>query len=327
MTDVTGIASELKLLVVEESKVIRKALSNSLEKIGVKKLLIAETGKDALEMFSKERPDIILLDALLPDIDGFDVARQIREQENGQEWSAIIFLTSMDEDEDVARGIDAGGDDYLMKPVSDVVLKAKIHAMHRLVEMQRALVDVSRQLNVANKELQRLTITDGLTGIANRRMFDEVLSREWRRCARMQKPLSLIMADVDYFKQYNDSYGHLLGDASLRKVAEQVARSASRPGDLAARYGGEEFAFILGETDMNGAKWVANRIRQHIVDLKLEHSASPLNFVTVSCGVATVVPSDKLSLDTLLKSADHALYLAKEQGRNQVIAVDFGQTG
>jgi len=318
---------ELKMLVVEDSKVVRTALSNSLEKIGVQKLLIAETGKDALEIFDKERPDIILLDVLLPDLDGFDVARQIRAQENGQEWSAIIFLTSMDGDEYVARGIEAGGDDYLMKPVSEVVLKAKIRAMRRLVEMQRALVDVSRQLNVANKELQRLSITDGLTGIANRRMFDEMLAREWRRCARMQKPLSLIMVDIDYFKQYNDSYGHLLGDACLRKVAEQVARSASRPGDLAARYGGEEFAFILGETDMDGAKLVANRICQHVEDLKLEHGASPSHFVTVSCGVSTVVPSDKLSLETLMKSSDHALYMAKAQGRDQVIAADFGKAG
>ena len=319
--------SGLKMLLVEDSKMTLKMLSDYLANMGLRNLLTAETGKDALEIFGKERPDIVLLDVLLPDIDGFEVAKQIRALERGENWSAIIFLSSMSEDEDVARGIEAGGDDYLMKPVSEVVLKAKIRAMRRLVEMQRALVDVSRQLNVANKELQRLSITDGLTGIANRRMFDEMLSREWRRCARMQKPLSLIMVDIDYFKQYNDNYGHQMGDACLKQVAEQVSRSASRPGDLATRYGGEEFALILGETDSNGAKWVANHIRQHVADLKLEHPASPSHFLSVSCGVSTVVPGDKLSLETLLKTADHALYMAKTQGRDQVMAADFGQTG
>ena len=318
--------SGLKMLLVEDSKMTLKMLSDYLANMGLRNLLTAETGKDALEIFGKERPDIVLLDVLLPDIDGFEVAKQIRALERGENWSAIIFLSSMSEDEDVARGIEAGGDDYLMKPVSEVVLKAKIRAMRRLVEMQRALVDVSRQLNVANKELQRLSITDGLTGIANRRMFDEMLSREWRRCARMQKPLSLIMVDIDYFKQYNDNYGHQMGDACLKQVAEQVSRSASRPGDLATRYGGEEFALILGETDSNGAKWVANHIRQHVADLKLEHPASPSHFLSVSCGVSTVVPGDKLSLETLLKTADHALYMAKTQGRDQVMAADFGQT-
>ncbi len=319
--------SGLKMLLVEDSKMTLKMLSDYLANMGLRNLLTAETGKDALEIFGKERPDIVLLDVLLPDIDGFEVAKQIRALERGENWSAIIFLSSMSEDEDVARGIEAGGDDYLMKPVSEVVLKAKIRAMRRLVEMQRALVDVSRQLNVANKELQRLSITDGLTGIANRRMFDEMLSREWRRCARMQKPLSLIMVDIDYFKQYNDNYGHQMGDACLKQVAEQVSRSASRPGDLATRYGGEEFALILGETDSNGAKWVANHIRQHVADLKLEHPASPSHFLSVSCGVSTVVPGDKLSLETLLKTADHALYMAKTQGRDQIMAADFGQTG
>jgi diguanylate cyclase (GGDEF)-like protein len=317
----------LKMLVVEDSKATLKVLCDYLSHLGIHNPLIAETGKSALEMFRSERPDIVLLDVLLPDIDGFDVARQIRALERGENWSAIIFLSSMTEDEDVARGIEAGGDDYLMKPVSEVVLKAKVRAMRRLVEMQRALVDLSRQLNNANKELQRLSTTDGLTGIANRRLFDELLLREWRRCARMKKPLSLIMVDIDYFKQYNDNYGHQLGDVCLKTVAAQVARSALRPGDLAARYGGEEFALVLGETDMNGAKWVADHIHQHVTELRMEHPASPSHFVTVSCGVSTVVPGDTLSMGTLLKSADHALYMAKTQGRDQVVLAEYGQTG
>ena len=319
--------NELKVLVVEDSKVTMAAICGYLEKMGIRRPLCAETGQAAIDIFRKSRPDIILLDATLPDTDGFDVAKEMRALEKSKDWAAIIFLTSMDKDEDLARGIEAGGDDYLMKPVSAVVLNAKVRAMRRLVEMQRTLVDVTRQLSAANKELQRLSATDGLTNIANRRMFDDLSVREWRRCARMKNPMSLIMVDIDHFKLYNDTYGHQAGDTCLKAVAGQVARSAPRPSDLVARYGGEEFALILGETDTDGAKWVASHIRKQIAELKLPHSASASKYVTVSCGVATVIPRDDLSLETLLRSADHALYKAKAHGRNTVVCVDYGQVG
>ncbi len=317
--------NELKVLVVEDSKVTMAALCGYLETMGIHHPLRAETGQAAIDIFRKSRPDIILLDAILPDIDGFDVAKEMRALEKKKDWAAIIFLTSMDKDEDLARAIEAGGDDYLMKPVSAVVLNAKVRAMSRLVEMQRTLVDITRQLHVANKELQHLSATDALTGIANRRMFDEWSVREWRRCTRMKKPMSLIMVDIDHFKLYNDTYGHQAGDTCLKVVAAQVARSAPRPSDLVARYGGEEFALILGETDTDGAMWVASHIRKQITELKLPHSASTSKYVTVSCGVAAVIPRDDLSLETLLRSADLALYKAKAQGRNEVVCVDYGQ--
>lgn len=308
----------LKVLVVEDSKVVLKGLCNYLERMGIARPLTAETGQAALEVHERERPDIILLDALLPDIDGFEIARRIRARETSDEWTAIIFLTSMTKDEDLVHGINAGGDDYLMKPISQVVLQAKISAMRRLVEMQRKLVETTHQLNAANLELQRLSTTDGLTGIANRRMFDELLMREWRRCMRAKKPLALVMVDVDYFKQYNDTYGHQAGDACLQAVARQMARSAPRASDVAARYGGEEFALILGDTEMDGAVWVANYIRQNIADLNLPHKPSAFKHVTVSCGVAAMVPNDKASPKSLIMAADQALYLAKDQGRNRV---------
>ncbi|MBI3901427.1 MAG: diguanylate cyclase [Nitrosomonadales bacterium] len=314
--------NELKVLVVEDSKVTMKALCNYLERMGIHNPLTAATGQEAIDIFRRKRPDIILLDAILPDIDGFDIARHFRATEKGDEWSAIIFLTSMDKDRDMARGIEAGGDDYLMKPVSEVVLKAKVNAMRRLVEMQRALVDVTQQLNVANKELQRLSTTDGLTGIANRRMFDELVKREWRRCVRLKKPMALVMVDVDHFKQYNDTYGHQGGDECLKAVAAQVARAAPRASDLAARYGGEEFVLVLGETTVDGAKWVANNIRQHVADINMPHSGSRLGHVSVSCGVASVLPTDDFALEDLLAAADEALYKAKEQGRNTVVCAE-----
>ena len=209
-----------------------------------------------------------------------------------------------------------------MKPISEVVLKAKMRAMRRLVEMQRSLVNVTQELDAANRELQRLSTTDGLTGIANRRFFDELVVREWRRCTRMKQPISLVMIDVDHFKKYNDTYGHQAGDECLKAVAAQVARASPRASDLAARYGGEEFVLVLGETTIEGAKWVANLIRQHVADLNMPHVASPSQRVTISCGAASLMPRDDLSLETLLKAADSALYLAKAQGRNTVVCAE-----
>ena len=314
---------DLKVLVVEDSKVTMRVLCNYLGRMGITPYTAA-TGALAIEVYHREQPDIILLDAQLPDIDGFDVALKIRAMEKIEDWTAIIFLTSMTKDEDLERGIEVGGDDYLLKPISEVVLKAKLKAMLRLVEMQRSLVRVTDQLNEANRMLQKLSATDGLTGIANRRMYDELAIREWRRCERMKKPLALVMIDVDNFKLFNDKYGHQVGDECLKAVAAQVGKAAPRATDLAARYGGEEFVLVLGETDTDGAKWIANRLRQQVSDLNIPHYATESRHVTISSGVASVVPSGAHSLDILLKSADYALYQAKESGRDRVEAGVYG---
>lgn len=316
--------SKLKVLIVEDSKVALKAISGYIEKMGVQPFL-AENGRDAIELYSRERPDIVLLDIILPDTDGYEVAKEIRRLQGKDEWTAIIFLSVMSKDEDLARGIEVGGDDYIMKPVGSVVVQAKVRAMYRLVQMQRALVKLAGQLNDANQELQRLSMTDGLTGIANRRMFDVSLAREWRRCLRLNKPLSVVMLDVDYFKKYNDRYGHQEGDDCLVAVAQEVARAAPRPGDLVARYGGEEFVMILSDTGESGANWVAERIRQHVSELNFPHKDSPYGHVTVSCGVSSILPASELSPEMLVKSADNALYLSKNQGRNMVTYLNYGQ--
>lgn len=315
---------KIKVLVAEDSKVAIKAITGYLEDVGVHPL-IAETGSAAIELYRKERPDIILLDIILPDIDGFEVARQIRQLQGKDDWAAIIFLSVMSRDEELARGIEVGGDDYLIKPVGRVVLQAKVAAMYRLVKMQRALVKLTGQLNEANHELQRLSMTDSLTGIANRRLFEDLLAREWRRCTRLKKPLSVVMVDADYFKTYNDTYGHQAGDACLKAIADQLSHATPRAGDLAARYGGEEFVLVLGETDEDGARWVANRICQHVIGLKMMHEGSPHDYVTVSCGVSSVLPTSGLSAEKLVKSADSALYLAKKQGRNGIAYMGYGE--
>ncbi len=314
----------LKVLVVEDSKVALKAITGYLEEIGVHPL-VAENGRDAVALYHTERPDIVLLDIILPDTTGYEIAKKIRHLQSRDDWTAIIFLSVMARDEDLARGIEVGGDDYLMKPVGSVVLQAKIRAMYRLVQMQRALVKLTGQLNDANQALQRLSMTDGLTGIANRRMFDESLGREWRRCLRFNKPMSIVMLDVDNFKKYNDRYGHQAGDDCLREIADELSRSAPRPGDLVARYGGEEFVMILGDTDEDGASWVANRICQHVAGLKIPHKDSEYVYVTVSCGVSSVYPDREKSAEILLKTADNALYQAKGGGRNRVAYLAYGQ--
>jgi diguanylate cyclase (GGDEF)-like protein len=313
---------DLKVLVVEDSRVTMKSLCNYLKRMGIENPLTATTGQAAMEIFRKNRPDIVLLDAILPDIDGFDIAKHFRATERGDDWTAIIFLTSMDKDEDLARGIAAGGDDYLVKPISATVLESKMRAMKRLVTMQRTLVDVTQQLNTANKKLQRLSMTDGLTGLANRRFFDEMSAREWRRCERVQKPMAVVMLDVDFFKKYNDTYGHQAGDECLKGVARSVARAAPRATDLAARYGGEEFVLVLGETTTEGAKQVAANICEYVAQLNMPHSASDIGHVSISCGVASALPLEGMSFDILLKIADEALYKAKQQGRNRVVCAE-----
>lgn len=320
-----AIQEPMKVLVVEDSKVTLKVLSNYLNNMGIATPLFSETGQQGIEVFQQQRPDIVLLDVKLPDIDGFEVARKIRAMEQEGDWAAIIFLTAMANDEDLARGIAAGGDDYLTKPVSEVVFHAKVRAMQRLVEMQRSLIEVTNKLDAANAELLRLSTTDALTGIANRRSFDDFLAREWRRCNRMKKPLSLAMLDIDYFKLFNDKYGHRAGDDCLKQVAAQIARAAPRASDLAARYGGEEFMLVLGETDTDGAMWIAERLRQMVTDLKVPHYATDSKYVSISCGAVSVMPDDKLSLETLIQSADAALYQAKRGGRDRAVAGSYGK--
>jgi diguanylate cyclase (GGDEF)-like protein len=320
-------SAALKLLVVEDSKMTREVVCNYLAKIGLVNAQVADTGHAALEIFRTNRPDIVVLDAILPDIDGFAVAQQMRALEVEGEWSAILFLTSKNQDDQVEQGIQMGGDDYLTKPVSETLLKAKVKAMCRLVDMQRRQMAAARQTKIANTELQRLCTTDGLTGIANRRSFDEMAEREWRRCLRAVKPLSFVILDVDHFKQYNDTYGHLAGDECLKTVAAEIARAAPRATDLVARYGGEEFSLVLGDTDGYGALKVAHRIRLYIAQLQIPHGSSVSPFVTVSGGVCGLIPGESLTLETSLRSADHALYTAKAQGRDRIVRMDYGQVG
>ncbi|MDR2838213.1 MAG: diguanylate cyclase [Azonexus sp.] len=310
----------MKILIVEDSRSNLMLLTEYIRRLGAT-VLPAENGAAAVASFDRERPDLVLLDVILPDIDGFEVARRIRAIEQGGDWTPIIFLSSLDKDKDVEQGIMAGGDDYLLKPVSEIVLGAKVRAMGRLIEMRASLVKLASELDKANQDLQRLSASDGLTGIANRRYFDDCLTREWRRARRGGggHHLALMMCDVDHFKKFNDTYGHQAGDECLRRVAGAIATSLERGSDVAARYGGEEFVVLLPETPIGGALIVAEKIRRAVQALNIPHSASSHSRVTLSIGLAATVPELDNAADSLIAAADRALYEAKNNGRNRVV--------
>lgn len=310
----------MKALVIEDSATGLKVVGNQLERMGITPILTRD-GAAGLAAFQEQRPDIVLLDVVMPGMDGYEVARRIRALEHAGEWTPIIFLTSRTADEDLELGIGAGGDDYLFKPVSEVVLAAKVRAMQRILQMRYSLLVLTRKLDQANQTLTRLTSQDGLTGIANRRHFDETLMREWRRAARNHRPVALILVDVDAFKQYNDTYGHLAGDECLKAVAAALQAQVRRPSDLVCRYGGEEFAIILPETDSMGAELVAHGVCEAVRRLRMTHVQSPAaDVVTISAGLASVVPpaSGDLGPEWLIAMADEALYEAKGKGRNRL---------
>ena len=308
----------MKILVVDDSPTIRAALRGLLERMG-HTVVEASDGKEALQMYRQDRPGLVLIDVVMPIMDGYESARYMRETK-ADEWVPIIFLSSKEADQDLDRAIEAGGDDYLVKPVSFVVLNAKIRALQRLESMRTKQLEMSRDLASANRELEKLSRQDGLTGIANRRYFDSYLVTEVRRGARERQPLSLILSDVDHFKAFNDCYGHQAGDDCLRRVAAALSSAGRRPADLAARYGGEEFAMVLPGTVLDGAVDVAQAVSRVIEGLAIPHERSAVDRrVTLSQGVVSLTPEKETSSEDLIQRADQALYLAKQQGRNRYV--------
>ena len=307
----------MKILVVDDSPTIRAAMTALLERMG-HKVVEANDGAQALQIYRQDRPGLVLIDVVMPVMDGYEAARQMRET-SAEEWVPIIFLSSKEADQDLDRAIEAGGDDYLVKPVSFVVLNAKIRALQRIESMRNKQLEMSRDLAAANRELEKLSRQDGLTGIANRRYFDSYLVTELRRGVRDRQPLSLILSDVDHFKAYNDCYGHQAGDDCLRRVALALSSTSRRPADLAARYGGEEFAIVLPGTVSDGAVDVAKAVSRAIDGLAITHARAADQKITLSQGIVSLILEKETSSEELIQRADQALYQAKQQGRNRYV--------
>jgi diguanylate cyclase (GGDEF)-like protein len=269
-------------------------------------VIFALSGAEALRLTASQRPDLILLDVMMPDMDGFEVCRQLQMDPVLREIP-VIFVTAMNEAVDETRGLEAGAIDYLSKPAHPAIVRQRLRN-HLQLKRQRDL-------------LRRMAFIDGLTGLANRRKFDETLESEWRRAQRRQQPIALLLADIDHFKAYNDHYGHVAGDDCLRAVARAIAEQMKRSGDLAARYGGEEMVCILPNTDLNGARSVAEEIRADLARRGLPHHGSPVAAaVTVSVGVACATPTTEHQHLALLALADQQLYEAKRGGRDCICA-------
>jgi diguanylate cyclase (GGDEF)-like protein len=268
-------------------------------------LSVAVDGATALEIaVSEGPPDLILLDIMMPGIDGYEVCKRLKSDPKTADIP-VIFVTAMSEVEDEAKGLVLGAIDYIRKPISPAIVSARVKN-HLELKRHRDL-------------LKDLSSIDGLTSIANRRRFDDTLAQEWSRCIRSSQPIALIMIDIDFFKEYNDNYGHLAGDDCLKLVAQTLESSVRRAGDLVARYGGEEFVVLLPETNLDGAIVVADTLKKEIEALNITHAFSEVaDKVSVSMGVTSSSPHVESSQETLIKAADEALYKAKENGRNQI---------
>ncbi|MGF6396520.1 two-component system chemotaxis family response regulator WspR [Pseudomonas frederiksbergensis] len=271
------------------------------------------------------KPTVILQDLVMPGLDGLSLVREYRNHPATKDIP-IIVLSTKEDPLIKSAAFAAGANDYLVKLPDNIELVARIryHSRSYMTLLQRdaayrALRVSQQQLLDTNLVLQRLMNSDGLTGLSNRRHFDEYLELEWRRSLRDQTQLSLLMIDVDYFKSFNDSFGHLEGDEALRKVATAIRDASSRPSDLPARYGGEEFVLVLPNTSPGGARMVAEKLRQTVAGLKIPHIfPTGGSSLTISIGLSTMIPQPGSDCRQLISAADKGLYLAKNNGRNQV---------
>ncbi len=332
------LSSQSDILVVDDTPDNLHLLSTMLTEQGYK-VRGAINGRMALMGAQAQPPDLILLDLNMPEMSGYAVCQALKADPRTQDVP-VIFISALDEVWDKVKAFNAGGVDYITKPfhLEEVVVRVESQLMlRRLQKTLQAQNDRLRQeitdrlqaeasLERANqelqryaKELERLTLTDDLTLLANRRCFDQQLQQEWRRLAREQGAIALILCDIDNFKAYNDTYGHLAGDACLKQVAQAIQATARRPADLVARYGGEEFAIILPNTDHHGAMRVAEAIQVAIRSLQIPHSQSSVGqYVTVSVGIFSTIPTPGSSPEFLVSVTDQLLYNAKNQGKDRI---------
>lgn len=320
------------VLLVDDQAMVAEGIRRMLEHEPGIEFHYCSDPKTAINMAVQIKATTVLQDLVMPDIDGMTLVRFYRANPMTRDIP-IIVLSSKDDPKIKSDAFANGATDYLVKLPEPIELIARIRAhsksylaqrerdeaYHALREMQEQLREMNAQLAQSNRELHRLSSLDGLTGIANRRQFDEVLEREWQRSVRNDTPLSLILLDIDYFKPFNDRYGHQAGDDCLRMVARTLDRVVQRPTDLVARYGGEEFVVVLPDTNQAGAEAVARELLKEVRNLGIMHEASKVtDHLTLSIGTTTRDSGQPGSATDLVAAADQALYLAKEHGRNRV---------
>ena len=318
-----NIENKARILIVDDEKMNLKILVELLKDDYT--LILARNGEQAIKFsFQNPSPDLILLDVVMPEMGGYEVIKELKENDMTRHIP-VIFITALDSPEDEENGLKLGAVDYITKPFSSPIVKMRIHNHLRMVHQY--------------KLLDRLAYLDALTEIPNRRMFDETLKKEYSRAKRNKTPFSLGMLDIDFFKQYNDHYGHAMGDRALHSIANALKCALNRPSDHIARYGGEEFAVILPDTGYDAALQMAERLRKAVMKKKLPHLHSIVcNHISVSIGIATICfdlfkgkaqdsrqgkNTDNYTHEKLLEQSDKNLYIAKQNGRNRVCATQI----
>ena len=290
------------LLIVDDENTNVKVLTQILGSEYV--IYTATNGKSAIEKAKEYMPDLILMDILMPEMDGFKTLSEMRKIESLQKIP-IIFISGLNNDKDEEKGLSLEAADYITKPFSAKIVKLRVHNQMQIINQLRTI--------------KHLSMIDQLTNIPNRRSFDERLQLEWKLAIREHKPISILMMDLDKFKELNDTYGHQHGDVVLQAVANIFPQSFRRPGDFAARWGGEEFIVLLPNTPLDGAMEVAEKIHADIEKMEIPYAHGSKSKITISIGVHSTIPTNSSSLDTFLSNADKALYSAKEAGRNKVV--------
>ncbi len=294
---------EARLVVVDDDPGTVRVLAGVLKELG--KVYLATRAGDAVSLACRVQPDLVLLDVEMPDADGFAVLKELRTHAQLAD-THVLFVTSHGAADIEARALSAGAIDFIHKPVHADIVRARV----------RNYLTLKRQ----SDQLRRWSMLDGLTGLANRRAFDAELDEQWARAAQSGASLGLVLCDIDYFKQFNDVYGHLTGDACLRSMAAVLRGCASGPRAIAARYGGEEFALLLQGVAAADVAQLAEALCGAVSALDVPHAGSKVaSHVTLSLGVATHNPREGERPGVLVRAADEALYQAKNEGRNRVV--------
>ncbi len=306
----------MKIVVADDELDPRMIMDTALSQMGFE-VFTVENGTQALEVIAEKDVSMVIADWMMPGINGLDLCRAIRNRKGGG-YVYILLLTARNRPEDVIEGFRAGVDDYLIKPFVLDEFEHRVRAGERIVSLERELRERNKNLETLNIRLEELVRIDPLLEIGNRRSFHEVIEKAHDRACRYKQHYGIIMCDIDYFKAYNDLYGHMEGDAVLKKVAASIKKS-SRTSDEVFRFGGEEIVVILPDQSLETTALVAGRIRKGVSDLAIEHKGSPFGHLSISCGVAQFeqeCEQDRWPL--VLEKADKALYRAKEAGRNQI---------